>query len=104
MRWAVCRGLRGALRSASRTASTKSTTACSFQRGRSVFFRTDHGGSRSPHSPVCAEDFVLNRGRDPRRPVMVNWRLLPLYSDRNLLVVFGPLFACLVHIFLCLSG
>src|ERR1051326_2548216 len=39
MRWAVCRCLRGALRSASRTASTKSASACSFQRGRSVFFR-----------------------------------------------------------------
>src|SRR5215470_5586160 len=39
MRWAVCRCLRGALRSASRTASTKSTAALSFQRGRSVFFR-----------------------------------------------------------------
>src|ERR1022692_3584342 len=39
MRWAVCRCLRGAFRSDSSTASTKSTAAFSFQRGRSVFFR-----------------------------------------------------------------
>src|SRR5580692_8532449 len=39
MRCAVCRCLRGALRSASSTASTNSTAAFSFQRGRSVFFR-----------------------------------------------------------------
>src|SRR3984957_15424124 len=39
MRCAVCRCLRGALRSASSTASTNSTAAFNFQRGRSVFFR-----------------------------------------------------------------
>src|SRR5258708_20629072 len=57
MRWAVCRCLRGALRSASRTASTKSTAARSFQRGRSVTLEArseEHTSElQSPDHLVC---------------------------------------------------